>query len=813
MASLILFHIIGLLLLLSNTPFLSSSSPASFSPPSVLNPGSSLSVENKDDFLISPNGVFTAGFYNVGENAYCFSVWFTKPLQDKTHTIVWMANRDVPVNGKRSELSLLKTGNLVLRDAAQPLPIWSTSIINSQESAQLVMNNTGNLHLQYQDSQIIWQSFDTPTDTLLPLQPLTKDTPLVSSRSSTNRSSGFYKLYFDNDNVIRLVYNGPRIAGIYWPDPKITAWAAGRSTWANRRTAMLDLSGHFVSSDSLFFNTTDSENQSMRRLTVDIDGNFRAYSLDETRGTWEVTWQAIGDTCRVHGICGENSTCSVVPGYGRKCSCIPNHIMINQTDWSYGCKPEFDTTLCGNDEDYFLHFPNFDFYGYEARFVPNITLEECKKVCLGICNCKGFHFNFETDGYFSCYAKFKLINGFRTVSSNGSMYLKAPKSMASLSKSKNIVQGDGLICSQKLPTIQLDRAYEKNPKNESVKSLMIFTYVFGALEIICIIYFFYRTRSQSTTRQGYHQAATGFQRFSYAELKKATNNFSTEIGRGAGGIVYKGEFPDKRVAAIKVLTEFSNTQGEAELLAEITTLGRLNHMNLIDIWGYCAERKHKLLVYEYMENGSLAQNLHSNELDWGKRFDIALGTAKGLAYLHEECLEWVLHCDVKPHNILIDSNWNPKVADFGLSKLQDRDGTRNSLFTRARGTRGYMAPEWLFVNHPITSKVDVYSYGVVMLEMITGRSPASDELSVESKGRPDSWVKEKMMEAGGKHEWIQEVVDLKVNGKYDERKMETLIMVALRCSDEDKDARPTMSQVVDMLLHIEEDSDYSNNNI
>ncbi|KAI3785444.1 hypothetical protein L1987_44562 [Smallanthus sonchifolius] len=560
------------------------------------------------------------------------------------------------------------------------------------------MNNTGNLLLQNQDNQIIWQSFDSPTDTLLPLQPLTKDTQLVSSRSLMNYSSGFYKLYFDNDNVIRLVYNGPNVAGIYWPDPQITAWASGRSTWASRRTAALDLSGHFVS---------NSENQSVRRLTVDVDGNFRAYSLDETRGIWKVTWQAISDTCRVHGTCGENSTCSISLSHNKKCSYIPNHTMINHTDWSYGCKPEFNTTLCGNGEDDFLHFPRYNFYGYEAKFVPNTTLDECKKVCLSICNCKGFLFNYQAGGFFSCYAKFKLTNGFRTVNSNGFMYLKVPKIIPLLSKSTNFVQGDSLICNEKLPTIQLDRAYEKDQKSESLKSLLIFTYVFGALETICIIYFFYRTQSQSTTRQGYLEAATGFQRFSYAELKKATGNFSKEIGRGGCGIVYKGEFSNNRVAAVKLLKEFSNNQGEAELLAEISTLGRLNHMNLIDIWGYCSERKHKLLVYEYMENGSLAQNLHFNKLDWG-------------------------------------------------------------------------------------------------------RSPAGDQ-SAKSKGRLDSWVKEKMVAAGGKNEWIKEVVDVTVDGKYDTSKMEILIKVALLCSEEDKDARPTMSQVVDMLLHVGEDSDYYEN--
>ncbi|XP_042939632.1 putative receptor protein kinase ZmPK1 [Carya illinoinensis] len=239
-----------------------------------------------------------------------------------------------------------------------------------------------------------------------------------------------------------------------------------------------------------------------------------------------------------------------------------------------------------------------------------------------------------------------------------------------------------------------------------------------------------------------------------------------------------GILPDKRVAAIKRLDEAN--QGEAEFLAEVNTIGRLIHMNLIDIWGYCAEGKHRLLVYEYMEHGSLAEKLTSNEFDWKKRFDIAVGTAKGLAYLHEECLEWVLHCDVKPHNIFLDSNYQPKVADFGLSKLLNTGGHDHSSFSKMRGTRGYMAPEWVY-NLPITSKVDVYSYGIVVLEMVTGKSPTGTQHSSSGGGakeqtRLDTEVREKIMHADGEAS-----------------------RVALQCVAEDKDDRPTMTQVVEML--------------
>ncbi|MFS7965545.1 putative protein kinase RLK-Pelle-SD-2b family [Helianthus anomalus] len=799
MATSFLLNVIGLITFVSLTPLISSSTFSS--PPFALKLGSSLSVENKDDFLISPNSHYTAGFYSVGKNAYCFAIWLTKPLSDGTQTVVWMANRDSPVNGKFSKLSLLKTGNLILRDAYQRVPIWTTSTKDSTETAMLRLNNSGNLFIQTRDGKVLWQSFDFPTNTLLPNQPLTKLVSLVSSRSSTNHSSGFYKLFFDNDNVVRLVYSDSRLTGIYWPNPEFRAWESGRNIYGSKRIATMDSSGHFISTDDLFFNTSDAGDQPSRRLTLDFDGNFRAYSLDESRGIWQVTWQAMSEGCKIHGSCGENSTCSNDHVHGRKCSCIPNHRMINLTDWSYGCEPEFKPTSCGNSEYNFLLLPHSDFWGYDSRFMPNTTLSECKQECIKSCSCKGFQFKYDWNKGFSiCYPKFLLVNGLRSANFNGSMYLKVPKSLPlSLNNSRD-VQGFKLNCSVKT-TIQLDRNYDINHQKESIKFLMLTTYVVGALEIICISYFFYGTRSRlSTQGQGYLQAATGFRRFSYAELKKASKNFSEEIGRGGGGIVYKGVLSDNRVVAIKHLNEFSNGQDEAELLAEISTLGSLNHMNLIEIWGYCAEGKHRLLVYEYMENGSLSQNLQSNKLDWDKRLDIALGTAKGLAYLHEECLEWILHCDVKPHNILLDCDYKPKVADFGLSKLLDRNGTRDLEFTRARGTRGYMAPEWLFVNLPITSKVDVYSYGVVVLEMITGASQCGG-----SEGRLDSWVREKIIAAGGKNDWIREVVDSRVDGNYNMSTMGAMIKVALRCCEEDKDARPTMSQVVDMLLHVEED--------
>ncbi|GAV88403.1 Pkinase domain-containing protein [Cephalotus follicularis] len=337
--------------------------------------------------------------------------------------------------------------------------------------------------------------------------------------------------------------------------------------------------------------------------------------------------------------------------------------------------------------------------------------------------------------------------------------------------------------------------------------MLWFACAVGGVEFIGIfLVWCFLFRNCKDSPAAYLPASTGFKRFSYAELKKLTRNFSEEIGRGAGGIVYKGILGDGRVAAIKILIDEAN-QGEAEFLAEVNTIGKVNHMNLIELWGYCAEKRHRILVYEYMDHGSLAHNLMSTSLGWTKRFEIALGTAKGLAYLHEECLEWVLHCDVKPQNILLDYNYRPKVSDFGLSKILNRSHPKNASFSRIRGTTGYMAPEWVF-NQPVTSKVDVYSYGVVVLEMLSvgKRASMGDQVMDTELTRLVTWVKEKKSEATNES-WVEEIIDSSFgNGnEHDVGKMEALVEVALQCVEGNKDARPTMKQVVERLSRLETD--------
>jgi len=288
----------------------------------------SLSVENfKEDIIVSsPKPTFTAGFYAVGQNAFCFAIWYTH----SPNTLVWMANRAYPVNGKRSTLSLLKSGNLVLTDAAQ-FQVWSTNTATASKQVHLRLYDSGNLVLleHSSDSAVLWQSFDFPTDTLLPNQPLRGSTNLVSSRSGSNYSSGFYKLFFDFENVLRLMYNGPRVSSVYWP----YAWLQsnnfgngngnGRSIFNDSRVVVVDDLGYLVSSDNFSFKTSDYGMILLRRLTLDHDGNVRFYSMKDGEDKWSVSGLFRRQPCFIHGICGPSSICSYDPRTGRKCSCVP----------------------------------------------------------------------------------------------------------------------------------------------------------------------------------------------------------------------------------------------------------------------------------------------------------------------------------------------------------------------------------------------------------------------------------------------------------------------------------------------------------
>ena len=321
----------------------------------------------------------------------------------------------------------------------------------------------------------------------------------------------------------------------------------------------------------------------------------------------------------------------------------------------------------------------------------------------------------------------------------------------------------------------------------------VFFNLFLLLAIPAAALFFYNKKLMNIQSVSSKFPTTSVRTYSYKELEEATGGFKEKLGRGAFGTVYKGVLASDagRFVAVKKLDKVVQ-EGEKEFKTEVTVIGRTHHRNLVSLLGYCDQGVHRLLVYEYMNNGSLADLLFGiSTPDWSQRLQIAFGIAKGLMYLHEECSTPIIHCDIKPENILLDEYLTPRISDFGLAKLLIRDHTRT--LTTIRGTKGYVAPEW-FRSKPITAKVDVYSYGVMLLEIISCRKsvhsqPENDEEAILTDWAYDCYRGHRL--------------DKLVKNDDEARKymgmLERVVMVAIWCIQEDPSLRPSMGMVILML--------------
>ncbi|XP_039068017.1 putative receptor protein kinase ZmPK1 [Hibiscus syriacus] len=782
--------------------YLCFSPSSSGNPNNFLKRGSYLSVEDDSDLLISSDNTFTCGFYGVGKNAYYFSIWFTS---SKEKTVAWMANRDKPVNGKGSKVSFLRDGAFVLTNVDGSIT-WETNTRTTDAQTAELLDN-GNLVLKDSSLKVLWQSFDFPSDTLLPHQHFTKSNKLTSRLGGGNYGTGYFSFFFDTDNVLRLIYDGPDISNVYWPNVDFDAFGNGRTNFNSTRIAMLNGTGWFSSSDRLSFRASDSSFGIKRRLTMDYDGNLRLYSLNMVSGLWTITWEAVMQLCSVHGLCGRNGICVYTPK--PKCSCPPGYEMADPSNWNKGCRPMF-SRICSlqyPQQVKFVKLPHVDFYGFDSSFSIGISLESCKKKCLEDCRCKAFSYRLTGEG--RCFTKVELFNGYTSPNFPGDLYLKLP--MHIQTSEAIILNGSNHTCKSNESTmlIGLSSSSMSETRGKSARWVYLYSFaaVVGAIEMLFIglcWWFLFRHGIPSTMEEGYRLLSHQFRKFSYMELKKATKNFEEEMGSGASGIVFKGVLVDDRVVAVKKLGDSYLT--EEVFWAEANIIGKINHMNLVRMLGFCLEHKHRLLVYEYVQNRSLDKHLFSgNVIGWKERFKIALGTAKGLAYLHHECLEWVIHCDVKPENILLDGDFEPKISDFGLAKLSQRDCNNNEM-SRIRGTKGYIAPEWA-LNLPVTAKVDVYSYGVVILELVKGIRLShwvvqdGDEQETELT-RFIKVVRGKMQ--GGEVAWVNDTVDTRLNGEFNLIQAEKMIEIGICCVDENRNKRPTMDSIVQALLQCED---------
>lgn len=318
----------------------------------------------------------------------------------------------------------------------------------------------------------------------------------------------------------------------------------------------------------------------------------------------------------------------------------------------------------------------------------------------------------------------------------------------------------------------------------------------GVLHLFAVIIFVIYRKIKSTycKKELNNHASLGSARYSYSQIKKITGNFKEKLGQGGFGAVFKGKLPDGQLVAVKML-DSSKGDGE-DFINEVATIDRIYHVNVVQLIGFCSEGSRSALVYEFMPNGSLDKYIFSDDerspsIGWEKIFEIALGVAHGIEYLHRGCDMRILHFDIKPHNILLDNSFNPKISDFGLAKLFSKDQSIVSI-SNARGTAGYIAPELFSTNFGgVSYKSDVYSYGMLLLEMAGRRKNYYPLVERASQIYFPTWVFDELTLGKGLE------IGTATEGEEDIAKK--LVIIGLWCIQMKPGDRPSMSRVVEML--------------
>nr|CAD1837386.1 unnamed protein product [Ananas comosus var. bracteatus] len=506
---------------------------------------------------------------------------------------------------------------------------------------------------------------------------------------------------------------------------------------------------------------------------------------------WEVVWQAVQELCTVPAACGRGNNSICLPNGSSSTSCVCPPGFRNSSSSAGG------TSSCALRRSFLpdskflrLDYVSFVADGNEFAEHSPLNFDGCRSACVKNATCVGFSYDFT--GGRTCYNHFgALVDGYWSPANPMAMFVRVSASETDGSNFTGMTAPVETVCPVRV-------ALPVPPKEGSatLRNAAAVAGLFAAELLVGVLSFWAFLRKYSKYRD---MARTfglellpgggGPKRFSYAELKAATADFSNVVGRGGYGIVYKGNLPDGRVIAVKRLCSVGG--GEAEFWAEVA-------------------KDERMLVYEYVSNGSLDKFLFRRPaaatdapprplLDWNIRYRIALGVARAIAYLHEECLEWVLHCDIKPENILLEDDFCPKVSDFGLSKLATKKD--KVTMSRIRGTRGYLAPEWVIQREPITAKADVYSFGMVLLEIVSGRR--NFEFQRESVDSEEWYFPRWAFEKVYVEKNVGEILDPRIMESYDETEhsatVERMVKTAMWCLQDRAETRPSMGKVAKML--------------
>ncbi|KAF5442025.1 hypothetical protein F2P56_036955 [Juglans regia] len=723
--------------------------------------GSSLSPNTKP-YWLSGSGQFAFGFYQI-DGGFAIGIWLQKIRQK---TVVWTANRDNPPLSRNVTLRLTNDGKFVLEQEQGQQTDLANALLSASSASML---DTGNFVLYNSNSTIIWQTFKDPTDTILPGQPLLAGNELASSISETNQTTGNFLLVMQRDgNLVQYPSYIPLKS-------EYAYWSTNTYTVGDNVSLNLDRNGQLFLRNSTGFNIRNLNSQGNPsynyRLTLDFDGILRLYSHGLSQDDeWSIEWSPSTDNCDAKGICGINAYCTV-PEQKAVCTCPPGFDFLDGGQPNLGCKRNSSTDGCtGKIEKTVDILQELERVEWEdnSYSILSLTKTECRENCLKDCECEAALFKEK-----ECRKqKFPLRFGRERQGNSGTTIIKVrfgSSNTTQVSKGGKKKQGMGVLFSG--------------------FALLVFALIVLAFSAFLILR--YRLWSYKKVPYEVNEGLVedvSLRVFTYSQLEVATNGFVELLGRGSFGTVFKGVLSNGQMKiAVKRLEKVVG-EGDVEFRNEMSSIGRTHHRNLVRLLGYCHDDSNRLLVYEYMSNGTLSDYLFKSQIkpNWEERIKISLNIARGILYLHEECETHIIHCDLNPNNILIDEHGCAKIADFGLAKLLMPDHSRT--LTGIRGTRGYVAPEW-HKNLPITVKADVYSFGVVFLVIICCRK-SIDVNAPEEEAILVNWVCD-CFKANEVSKLVPEEVD--------QQSLERMIRIGLWCIEEDPAARPPIKKVVQML--------------
>ncbi|XP_022775885.1 G-type lectin S-receptor-like serine/threonine-protein kinase SD2-5 [Durio zibethinus] len=725
------------------------------------------------------NGMFVCGFHCslVGESClFAVSIFKTSSGDNNSFSfspqVVWSANRNNPVE-YQALLQLTPEGGFILKDG-DGVVVWSPNTVGKSVS-RLNLSAEGNLMLFDKTNKMVWQSFDYPTDSLVLGQRLVSGQKLRASVSPFNSSEGLYAFAIIDGHFTAYVDDayGSQIYYRYSSE--------GNNSGAEFQIGMFG---------SL------SVARSANFIQLGSDGYLRAYEWRESK--WEgidlfgISRCSYPLVCGKYGVCLEGGcACPAAATQSQTTYFRP----INYTRPDLGCSAISPISCELHAHQSLLQLQGIDYaplryFSFSTSNDTNKSIEDCKEVCLKNCSCKAV-IHIDQYIYSNCYFLSDVLSLKMYNSSDYGPYSDYVPYIDYGSYNTSV-----FIKVQNFPSAQNPNnnlSSPKFPQRKRQDMAVILGSTLGGISVvflICTFCFLRIKKGFKEVEEDYLDNISGMPtRFSLEELKNVTKNFSNKLGEGGFGSVFQGTLPSGSEVAVKYLDGCGPVK--KSFIAEVQTIGSIHHFNLVSLVGFCAEKFTRLLVYEYMCKGSLDQWIfHKNQelaLGWKTRKKIILDIAKGLAYLHEDCNQKIIHLDIKPQNILLDENFNAKVSDFGLSKLIGRD--QSQVITTMRGTPGYMAPEWL--SSFITEKADVYSFGIVVLEILCGRKNVDGSQQEENRHLLSLFTRKK--EEGQLVDLVDKCSeDMQANAA----EVMEMMKVATWCLQNEYARRPSMSTVV-----------------